>query len=226
MVPRVQDNRISVGSLIDLDESLDIPELTRPSTANSDAASVSGSDMGGPANPFDLERHASLYQPFGSLSSRAREPSIYVSDDSAFDRLAKAPDDMMNGSSFSINGSTTHSRTSSYDDGGYSAADYLDSEYLTMASARQSRVQSGMQSRPQTQPRELTNGHGGSHLPPVPAPPSARVMQGLGGRDEVRDDMMRMLSSFAEHLSFANTHVSSLPVRKAGRQGGDSDASQ
>jgi serine/threonine protein kinase len=228
VVPRVQDNRISVGSLIDLDESFAVPELTRPSTANSDAASVSGSEMGGTANPFDLERHASLYNPFASLNSRAREPSIYVSDDSDFARLAKAPEDHRDFSTNgSTNGSTTHSRQSSYDDGGYSATDYLDSEYLTMASARQSRLRSTIQPQVQTPPRKnSTNGDSGSDLPPVPAPPSARVMQGLGGRDELRDDMMRMLSSFAEHLSFANTHISSLPVRKGGRQGNDSDASQ
>lgn len=227
MVPRVQDNRVSVGSLIDLDESFAVPELTRPSTANSDAASVSGSEMGGTANPFDLERHASLYNPFANLNnSRAREPSIYVSDDSDFARLAKAPDNLMGGPDFSsTNGSTIHSRQSSYDDNGYSAADYLDSEYLTMASARQSRARSTMQPQVQTPPRKSTNGDG-SDLPPVPAPPSARVMQGLGERDEMREDMMRMLSSFAEHLSFANTHVSSLPVRKGGRQENESDASQ
>ncbi|KAB5579991.1 kinase-like domain-containing protein [Coniochaeta sp. 2T2.1] len=245
MVPRVQDNRVSVGSLIDLDESFAVPELTRPSTANSDVASVSGSEMGGTGNPFDLERHASLYNPFANLNAnRAREPSIYVSDDSDFARLAKPP-----GSSdlpdFDTNGSsTTHSRQSSYDDGGYSAADYLDSEYLTMASARQSRARSTIQQQqhhqqqqqqqpqfqtPPPRSRNESNGNGNddeSDLPPVPAPPSARVMQGLGGRDEVREDMMRMLNSFAEHLSFANTHISSLPVRKGGRQGGDSDASQ
>ena len=225
LVPRMQDNRVSVGSLIDLDESFAVPELTRPSTANSDAASVSGSEMGGTANPFDLERHASLYNPFANLNSQTREPSIYVSDDSDFARLAKAPDDHMG---FSSNGgSTTHSRQSSYDDGGYSAADYLDSEYLTMASARQSRVRSAMQPQVQTPPRKTSmNGDDGSGLPPVPAPPSARVMQGMGGREEVREDMMRMLSSSAEHLSFANTHIASLPVRRGGRQGNDSDASQ
>ena len=78
--PRTQrPNRESVSSLIDLDMGLaDTPELTRPSTANSDAASMSGSEIG-MANPFDLERHASLYVP-----TTNREPSIYVSDNSDF----------------------------------------------------------------------------------------------------------------------------------------------
>ncbi|CAN8099390.1 unnamed protein product [Discula destructiva] len=107
MVPRAasqQDNRISMGSLIDLDES--VPEgptpaeFARPSTANSDVVSEVGS-------AFDLERHTSfmplpfsnrepsIYVPNGpgfppptkrepSLYVSAREPSIYVSDDSDF----------------------------------------------------------------------------------------------------------------------------------------------
>ncbi|KAF3762572.1 kinase-like protein, partial [Cryphonectria parasitica EP155] len=78
MVPRTisqQDNRISMGSLIDLDESLPDPvmssDIPRPSTANSDAVSEVGS-------AFDLERHTSYI----SMPSSNREPSIYVSDDS------------------------------------------------------------------------------------------------------------------------------------------------
>jgi len=87
-------SRESVSSLIDLDMSLPdpTPDTTRPSTANSDAASVSGSELG-MANPFDLERHASLYIP-----SSNREPSIYVSDDSDFaSAIPKANDDFSNG---------------------------------------------------------------------------------------------------------------------------------
>lgn len=101
MVPRAvsqQDNRASMGSLIDLDESLPEPnnnnlslnhhnphpsEISRPSTANSDVAS----DMGG---AFDLERHTSYYP----LPSTNREPSIYVSDTSGFTGLQLAAPEM------------------------------------------------------------------------------------------------------------------------------------
>jgi serine/threonine protein kinase len=218
MVPRAQDNRISVGSLIDLDESLHMPELTRPSTANSDAGSVSGSELGGSVNPFDLERHASLYQP---LSHTTREPSIYVSDDSDFARIASAAEAGVPLPDFPVNGNGMHSRQSSYDDGGYSASDYLDSEYLTMVN-RQSRAQSGIVPPSQMLPRAAMNGPP-QDLPPVPNPPSVRVMHGMAGPDEIREDMLRMLTSFAEHLSFANAHVSSLPVRRTGRQASDMD---
>ncbi|KAI0404831.1 putative serine/threonine protein kinase [Xylaria palmicola] len=105
-VPRTGNDRMSVGSLIDLDMSMpepNMPELTRPSTSHSDVASITGSEMGG-VGPFDLERHTSVYAP---LPLSNREPSIYVSDDSEFaQRIARAtelepddsPDHVENGS--------------------------------------------------------------------------------------------------------------------------------
>ncbi|KAK3694313.1 kinase-like domain-containing protein [Podospora appendiculata] len=210
MQPKMQDNRISMGSLIDLDESIPTSELTRPSTANSDVGSVAGSDIGG-ANPFDLERHASLYQPF---QSTGREPSIYISDDSDLARLARAPDEQSSIPDFPVSDSQTHSRTNSYDDDGYSTSDSrIDLDFLAMDD-RRSRVRSGIR-----QPRLTRNGHS-IDMPTIPEPPSARVMQGLASRDEVRDDVMRLLTSFSEILDFANARVSSVPVR-AGRRGSE-----
>ncbi|KOS18554.1 Serine/threonine-protein kinase nak1 [Escovopsis weberi] len=90
--PDALDNRASTGSLIDLDMSMSFPDcstdFTRPSTSHSDAGSISGSELGG-ADPFQLEKHASLYV----LNPTNREPSIYVSDDSDFAHvLADLPD--------------------------------------------------------------------------------------------------------------------------------------
>ncbi|KAK1781230.1 hypothetical protein QBC45DRAFT_70686 [Copromyces sp. CBS 386.78] len=329
------DNRVSVGSLIDLDESLPEPtndfsnnfnnnfsnnfnnrEYTRPSTANSDAASVSGSEIGG-ANPFDLERHASLYQPLPVVRSvSVREPSIYVSDDSDYARVAQAPSEehfigtngrgtpeyasSVNGGGSVGNGSTgggsigggsigsrTHSRAHSHADsytyatdddvGGYSAGEYAESDYLggsmdpmAMGSSERNRSRrrpSGMRPDPdnshhpprgygmggsmngnngmsdshggghpghQAHPRH-GQGHGHSHsnsqgstdmmhMPQVPEPPRVRVMQGMANREEVRDDVMRLLHSFSEHLGFANAHVNTLPVRQ-GRRGSEVNTS-
>ncbi|KAJ2992689.1 hypothetical protein NUW58_g2081 [Xylaria curta] len=96
-ISRDGNDRMSVGSLIDLDMSMPEPnmnELARPSTSHSDVASITGSEMGG-VGPFDLERHTSVYAP---LPLTTREPSIYVSEDSEFaQRIARAtepePDD-------------------------------------------------------------------------------------------------------------------------------------
>ncbi|KAI0857912.1 putative serine/threonine protein kinase [Xylaria cubensis] len=89
-MPRAGNDRMSVGSLIDLDMSMpepSAPEFTRPSTSHSDVASITGSEMGG-VGPFDLERHTSVYAP---LPLTTREPSIYVSEDSEFaQRIARA----------------------------------------------------------------------------------------------------------------------------------------
>ncbi|KAI0486479.1 putative serine/threonine protein kinase [Xylaria cf. heliscus] len=89
-IPRAGNDRMSVGSLIDLDMSMpepNAPDLTRPSTSHSDVASITGSEMGG-VGPFDLERHTSVYAP---LPLTTREPSIYVSEDSEFaQRIARA----------------------------------------------------------------------------------------------------------------------------------------
>ncbi|KAI0553714.1 putative serine/threonine protein kinase [Xylaria curta] len=89
-IPRTGNDRMSVGSLIDLDMSMpepNPPEFTRPSTSHSDVASITGSEMGG-VGPFDLERHTSVYAP---LPLTTREPSIYVSEDSEFaQRIARA----------------------------------------------------------------------------------------------------------------------------------------
>ncbi|KAI1813006.1 putative serine/threonine protein kinase [Poronia punctata] len=91
-VPRASTDRMSMGSLIDLDMSMpepNAPEFTRPSTSHSDAASITGSEMGG-ADPFNLERHASVYVP---LPLTNREPSIYISEDSEYaQRIAQAVD--------------------------------------------------------------------------------------------------------------------------------------
>ncbi|KAL2126060.1 hypothetical protein VTI74DRAFT_1837 [Chaetomium olivicolor] len=285
MPPRGQDNRASVGSLIDLDEGLVMPELTRPSTANSDVASVTGSDIGG-ANPFDLEKHASLlYQPPTAQQFGIREPSIYVSDDSDFARLNKATttsddnttqqqqqpqqqqqqptvldlSDPPNGRSGSH--LVSHSRSTSYDDEGYSVSGYDSSaEYLTMGTGggvstpppmssmmsitdRRSRArtrdrsQSGASvssvsnmSNMQLQHPRIAAMNGG-----VPssmgmgmgmmeslevAPPSARVMQGVAGREQVRDEVIRLIASFQEQLGATNAYVTALPVR-TGRRGSE-----
>lgn len=243
-VPRMPDNRASMSSLIDLDESLpdSIPELMRPSTANSDVASVTGSDIGAP-NPFEFERHASTYKPL-PLNS-AREPSIYVSDDSDFARLGSSVADAASASmpNLVLNGGNgdaldRRDRPDSYDGasqpgGLYDNGDYLDADYLSMADRRtrdqygdmsgpysdQQQLDEQQYQRSQYRQQDLVQSYQDAEIPPLPEPPSARVMQGVGSRQEASDELRRMLASFQEHLSFTNAHLSSLPIRRnaAGR---------
>lgn len=236
-------SRESVSSLIDLDMSLPepTPDTTRPSTANSDAASVSGSEYG-MANPFDLERHASLYIP-----SSNREPSIYVSDDSDFaSAIPKGNDDFTTGlaglavregprsqSAMSHhsrpNGSIGSSSTGSstmiapsqqplrVNTTAFNPADFADepedSAYLTPQTSRGP--------FDGTTPTASNNtlraqSHNGMPLPPAPAPPSLQAMQGQAGPEAVKEELRRMTMSLGEHLTFMNQHISSLPVRNGG----------
>ncbi|TDZ12990.1 Serine/threonine-protein kinase nak1 [Colletotrichum spinosum] len=244
--PSTQNNRVSTGSLIDLDMGLadPMPELTRPSTANSDVVSVSGSDVG-LANPFDLERHASLYVPTSNrepsiyvpasdrepslyvptadrepslyIPASNREPSIYVSDDSDFaSRMSKDEDLGLVDLSLAEPGATIRPQNGQ---GGlrlnthqsFNSADYSDPEFLTPQQAAQPAFpQGGI-------PRSTAN-RNSIPLPPPPAPPSVEVMQGSASADAVKEELRRMAMSLGEHLSHANQYLSTLPVRKGGRQ--------
>ncbi|OLN87907.1 Serine/threonine-protein kinase nak1 [Colletotrichum chlorophyti] len=227
-------HRISTGSLIDLDEGLvgPMPELTRPSTANSDAASVSGSEAG-LANPFDLERHTSMYVPttnrepsiYVPASNREpsiyvpatnREPSIYVSDDSDF--ASNLPKDEGPGHIDVSHVEPSTTIRPSNGQGGlrlnthqsFNSTDYSDPEYLTPQQATQPPFSVGGIPRP--------DNRGSLPLPPPPAPPSVEVMQGSASADAVKEELRRMAMSLGEHLSHANQYLSTLPVRKGGRQ--------
>ncbi|KAF6842902.1 serine threonine-protein kinase nak1 [Colletotrichum musicola] len=239
MVPTTtnyQNNRESTGSLIDLDMGLadPTPELTRPSTANSDVVSVSGSDIG-LANPFDLERHASLYVPTSNrepsiyvpasnrepsiyVPASNREPSIYVSDDSDFaSRIPK--DEDLGLVDFSLAEPSATIRPPPQQNGqsglrlnthqSFNSADYSDPEFLTPQQAAQPTFPTGI-------PRSTNRGS--LSLPPPPLPPSIEVMQGSASADAVKEELRRMAMSLGEHLSHANQYLSTLPVRKGGRQ--------
>ncbi|KAI0148016.1 kinase-like protein [Hypoxylon sp. NC0597] len=191
------NDRMSVTSLIDLDMSMPeptLPELTRPSTANSDIGSMTGSDIG-TREPFELERHASVYAPAHFTS---REPSIYVSDGSEFStQVAKKiaeevpePDihtvihdasqqhhqHQQQNSNFTIASSET----------------YVDRDY------------------------RRSDGNGPLHLPPIP-PPSSSVMEARATAGDVANEMKRLIGSLGEHLSIIGEQVAGMEPRRAGR---------
>ncbi|CAK7267088.1 hypothetical protein SEPCBS57363_002422 [Sporothrix epigloea] len=353
--PNRYSNRFSVSSLIDLDESVpdSLPELARPSTANSDAMSISGSEIGFSSNPFELERHAPPDQP---LVMTNREPSIYVSDDSELahalllavnnnnknednsnQQRQRTPTGLGLVSSFSPPSFLIHGVHSSSggsidmgsgvnlgepDDedrrqrreiesylrstGVYTGDDGPLSQQSTFSSNNGSSSGSNIfrgdtpsaRDCGETMRRDLrghrgsfgshasrSNGTSGSRLtevgtaysadngtggdsndsgltvheggdnhydpsqdgsasdgwvdsefvdakefvsndealidthmflPPLPAAPSPHVMQGLGTRSEMREEMTRLLDSFKRHLISTNTYVTNLPLRRAG----------
>lgn len=263
LVPRAasqQGHRASVGSLIDLDESLPAPtpleDLRRPSTADSEVASeVDGA--------FELDRHAS-YDP---LPSSNREPSIYVPDDSALAALAGGHGQVLR--------TDTTSQTREVDeqqqrrashtaeliddehlytggDDGY--ADYVAasggsrsrsrsrgrhnkgrragrvSEHTLTDSSADGRPSSSLSSAYQRDGGSSCGGGGGGGgfvhtssdgraLPPLPAPPSERVMAGESGQ-VMKDEFYRLLEDMTRHLRFTGEFVADMPARQAGLQNG------
>lgn len=236
----LSDNRISMGSLIDLDMSMPDPstDYTRPSTSHSDVVSISGSEVSG-ANPFELEKHASLYV---SNSTTLREPSIYVSDSFDFSDAA---------SGYSANEAPGEPQTAIekplYNEGRpYSLSEFADTDpefisprttnggshhhqYNSSFSTDSFTSNNGMQQHPQHQYQDsfsdrpafddaqhpMQHSQLQNHLPPLPAAPSPQVMQGQGSRRDVKEELRRMAMSLGDHLSHANAYMSSLPVRKA-----------
>ncbi|OAA42593.1 Protein kinase-like domain protein [Metarhizium rileyi] len=208
------DNRASVGSLIDLDMSFadSGTDYTRPSTSHSDVASMSGSEVGG-ANPFELEKHASLYV----LPNTTREPSIYVSDESDFTGTLVDYQDLP-----SDNEQPHRDVQSSHDtlppSRPYSLSEFadMDPEDVTPqqtvgpnVSTFPSTYQDGP---PQPVPSQAPESYQETMLPPLPAVPSSNVMQGQASAEEVKNELRRLAMSLGDHLSHANAYLNSLPV--------------
>ncbi|KAJ4271718.1 Serine/threonine-protein kinase PAK 4 [Fusarium torreyae] len=241
-VPSPVNNRASSGSLIDLDMSLADPipmgDYPRPSTSHSDVGSLAGSEMGG-ADPFQLEKHASLYV----MPSSIREPSIYVSDDSEF---ANAVADL------SLNDTQRHDPQMSYQqtqvplyqqplvqspqvpqtnghapsERPYSLSEFADTDPESFTPHTMTAPELPLQPPPlQPQPlpdrSPLQDDYPRSYqnqqtfLPPAPTAPSPQVMEGQASSEHVKEELRRMAMSLSDHLSHANTYLSGLPLRRA-----------
>ncbi|KAI0176037.1 kinase-like protein [Hypoxylon sp. FL1284] len=220
------NDRMSVTSLIDLDMSMpepSLPDLTRPSTANSDVGSVTGSDVG--AQPFELERHASVYAP---VQFSSREPSIYVSDGSEYAAqvVAKMAEDV---SDHSI-ATAIHDPAASMDLSQQQQFQlqqqnnnhhHQGSEYTTASSDtyvdggyRSSEEEGGLGIGARTSMGLSTVPI--SHLPPA-APPSSSVMEARATSGDVANEMRRLVGSLGEHLAVIGGQVAVMEPRRAGR---------
>lgn len=247
-------NRVSVGSLIDLDESL--PDLTptaeyprRPSTANSDVSEIGGA--------FDLERHSSYYP----VPPSNREPSIYVSDDSVLaglaghgqtrsidtmsqirevdepqlrasntaafiddehlytgDQYSGDEDYLVSGASsmsrLSRGGYHRHGRVSSRESGYTMTGSTVRTLSLssTNSAAYHQRGDGGAGGPTAAMNSNNSSSSDGRPLPPLPAPPSERVMMGESGQ-VMKDEFYRLLEDMTRHLSFTGEFVAGLPAR-------------
>ncbi|TAQ89694.1 hypothetical protein B7494_g1949 [Chlorociboria aeruginascens] len=217
--------RLSVSdSLIDLDMSVPdpIPNYPRPSTADSDAGSVtseSASDATLSANPFEFERHASLYQP---IQSNQREPSIYVYEGGAVPLRLQTGNpltDLANVSDFSSDAegpplSTDGNGSSRYDPIGFS-----DSEAMPPPP----------QPYPISQPSSSDQIYTVDHIPSLPEFPIQSLVN-ESTRDEFAQDIRGSLRGLSGQLrAFSDVYDSpqiapkgSMRQRRDGPDGGAS----
>jgi hypothetical protein len=75
-------------------------------------------------------------------------------------------------------------------------------------------------SPPHTTALDLAPDPSQTHVPPscpVPAPPSASVMQGYASPDETKDELCRLIASFHEQLQLTDQVLRTMPVRSRGR---------
>lgn len=221
------DSSMDRMSLIDLDMSVpeSVPDYSRPSTANSDVGSTASaaSEYGVSTNPFELERHPSLYlsAPI-DLDEADPGPVYHNSDPSSQDfrevsDFSSASETEGNNQSHLRNGSSNGSNR-------YDREDNSDSDYLSMPPPSAYRSQHHHQSSDSdaTTPKPFTM----SHFPELPPPPSAAVMAGTATRAEMTEEMQRALAGIKNQLaSFRDVYSSPEFIARtrhggAGRVGG------
>ncbi|KAL6811218.1 serine/threonine protein kinase, STE family, STE20-related [Trichoderma sp. SZMC 28013] len=229
------DHRASVGSLIDLDMSFadSSTDFTRPSTSHSDVGSISGSEIGG-GNPFELEKHASLYV----MNATNREPSIYISDDSEYAHVLTSIPDLSLDEVSKHDDSHIISKepnTAVFNEGRpYSLSDFADMDpelppepapapstpqYAPSQYASSQREYSPRSRSPHSQSPPIPRPRPAMRpfevpLPPLPAAPMPNAMLGQASPEEVRSELRRLAMSLGDHLSYVNSYLSTLPVRR------------
>ncbi|KAK7416915.1 Serine/threonine-protein kinase PAK 5 [Neonectria magnoliae] len=179
----VSDSRASALSLIDLDASL--LDGLRETSRPSTASSDAPSEMW--HTPFELERHASRPT---SHPSTVREPSIYIKDGDFSTGIAvdvpEEPSQTMLHSPRQINQQDPPSS---------------DNEH-----AKLSRI-------PGYSSNIRQDGLPALPLPPLPEPPSTGVLQGTGSREDVKDELLRLISGLKDHLGFTSQFLDTMPSR-------------
>ncbi|KAK3368645.1 hypothetical protein B0H63DRAFT_488866 [Podospora didyma] len=219
LVPN-SNHRASNMSLIDLDASLvdsmlGGTDFTRPSTAGSQTTSP-GSLTG--STPFDLEFQArSLPAINTSYPTAYREPSMYITDETDLTLSVETLERLRN---------ATPSPSPPRIDGG---DDYNDDERTN--TARRGRGRAGLRGssyHPDGIPGFPDGGNTTTHptqagsavppLPPLPTPPSANVLQGMGSREELKSELQSMIASLNEHLQYTADYLRTVPPAPTWKQ--------
>lgn len=208
-------------SLIDLDLSL--PEVSRPSTADSSASQ----DMS-LANPFHLERHASLQQSalqqpsHHQSSGHTREPSLYLMED--------APTSFQRTSSYNLRDLMDQSDLSGSETNGpqyegyasdhrrYDSSSSQD-DYFRGSNGTGTTAVSSSSLRPASNARPRSNQpYTMSHFPDLPPAPSAAALSGGADQEDMVAEMNRLISGFTAQLSSFRDVYQELKPRNRGHR--------
>ena len=165
------DQQSNRESLIDLDMGLPdvVAPYTRPSTANSDTGSTSSDQMAF-VNPFELEKHTSLYS--------SPSPEATIKHEYYLPKVSAFPHHLLDNSS-------------TVDSGKFSDFSASDAEPIMQSLSLPMQVAFNP-------PANLPSAF--SHLPELPSPPSEKALSGLATHDELKEELKRMLSSMTSPL--------------------------
>lgn len=196
----------SMASMIDLDAALGPPAPIRPSTANSDVGSTT-SEHAASANPFEFEKHASVYKP---ISADHNDPYQMMDPDGA--NHFTAPNGFSNIHDMSdYSASEAEGPSNSYGNGYGHTRQYdsvSDFEYPAMPPEE---AQAGQDPpHPPHPPHRYTF----DHFPPLEPPPSSTVMSYRATKEEFQSEMTRTLNGLDSQLRAFRNVYENIPVKR------------
>ncbi|KAM3522500.1 hypothetical protein MY4038_008591 [Beauveria bassiana] len=197
------DIRASIVSLIDLDLGLADASLesdTRPSTSHSLAHSIADSDI--PArSPFDLEKHASVYDVPVSPEDQSAHDTTYFQNTPS---LASSPESIQHRDQLPQD---EHEKQPPQIQAGrlYSLREFADTDRETLLPVHNSHLDSDLASNPGRREDAAPPGNSmemgsGLSLPQLPGAPAPYILQGQATQEDIKNELRRMAMSFGEHL--------------------------
>ncbi|RFU36061.1 hypothetical protein B7463_g271, partial [Scytalidium lignicola] len=204
-VPLIQGSSTrpdSMASMIDLDAALGPAPSIRPSTASSDVGSTT-SEHTTSGNPFEFERHASMYQP---VSTDQTEPYQSLDPDApSHFPTTDGLNNLHDGSDFSASEAEGPGGTYTNGYGNTTQYDAQDLEYTAVKPP----------SRMAQSTIPATQSYTFDHFPPLETPPSSAVMSNRATKEEFQDEMTRMLNGMDGQLRAFRSVYENIPVTRA-----------
>ncbi|KAH8814993.1 kinase-like domain-containing protein [Xylogone sp. PMI_703] len=190
----------SMASMIDLDAALGPTPTIRPSTANSDVGSTT-SEHTTSGNPFEFERHVSMYQP--APISQGDSYQEFDSDGPSQFPTISGPNNLHDVSDFSA--------SDAEGPGGAYTNDYGSSAQYDTSGAEYTSAQSQPRTAQMIPPNQR---YTFDHFPPLQPPPSSSVMSNKATKEDFQDEMTRLLNGMDSQLRAFRSVYENIPVTK------------